>query len=165
MAGLDLQTERLLCALQDAGVRFAVIGGVAAVAHGASTPTQDLDVAAAMEPENVRRLLAALKPFRPRHVLRPDLGVITDEADVLSRYRMLLIDTDLGRIDVLASVEPIGSLDALETVEMELVAGRRFEVISLDQLIEVKASLSRPKDRTVETELRAIRDLLGSSGN
>jgi hypothetical protein len=59
----------------------------------------------------------------------------------LCEYRLLLIDTDIGRIDVLASVDPVGPLDELETVELELVAGRRFEVISLDQLIEVKAAL------------------------
>jgi hypothetical protein len=41
---------------------------------------------------------------------------------------------------------------------MELMPGRQVPVLSLDQLIEVKTHLRRPKDKFVETELRAIRE-------
>ena len=41
--------EALLRTLVSAGVEFIVIGGAAAVAHGAATPTQDLDIAAPMQ--------------------------------------------------------------------------------------------------------------------
>ena len=51
------QTEKLLVLLQDAGVRFVVIGGVAAISHGAATLTRDLDVAAPLTPDNVERLM------------------------------------------------------------------------------------------------------------
>jgi hypothetical protein len=69
-----------------------------------------------------------------------------------------LLETNIGRLDVLASVEPLGGFDELETVEMELMPGRQVPVLSLDQLIEVKAHLHRPKDKVVEAELRAIRE-------
>jgi hypothetical protein len=38
--------------------------------------------------------------------------------------------------------------------------GREYRVLSLDDLIEVKAFVGRPKDRLAELELRAIRDRL-----
>jgi hypothetical protein len=38
-------TETLLTALLDANVDFMVVGGTAALAYGAVTPTQDLDIA------------------------------------------------------------------------------------------------------------------------
>lgn len=152
------QTEKLLVLLQDAGVRFVVIGGVAAISHGAATLTRDLDVAAPLTPDNVERLMTALRPYHPTHVTRPDLGEIQESIERLCEFRLLLIDTDLGRLDVLREVQPLGPAESLMTVEMELVEGRRFQVLSLDQLIEVKSFVGRPKDRIVEMELRAIRE-------
>lgn len=152
------QTEKLLVLLQDAGVRFVVIGGVAAISHGAATLTRDLDVAAPLTPDNVERLMTALRPYHPTHVTRPDLGEIQESIERLCEFRLLLIDTDLGRLDVLREVQPLGPAESLITVEMELVEGKRFQVLSLDQLIEVKSFVGRPKDRIVEMELRAIRE-------
>lgn len=152
----------LLAALQDASFEFCVIGGVAAIAHGAVTPTLDLDVAAPITIENIERLLSALAPHHPKHVTRPDLGVITSGADYLATFRLLLLDTDLGRLDVLGHVEPIGKFEELRSAEMELADDRWARVIDLDQLIEIKAHLTRPKDKIVEAELRAIRDRLRS---
>ena len=152
------QTEALLVLLQDAGVRFVVIGGVAAISHGAATLTRDLDIAAPLTPDNVERLMTALRPYRPTHVTRPDLGEIQEPIERLCEFRLLLIDTDLGRLDVLGEVQPLGPAESLVSVEMELVEGKRFQVLSLDQLIEVKSFVGRPKDRIVEMELRAIRE-------
>lgn len=157
---MTTETEKLLNILLDSSVQFVVIGGIAALAHGASTPTQDLDIAAPLTPENLQRLLEALSPYHPKHATRPDLGVIWQTADELSRFRLLLIDTDIGRLDVLGTVAPLGGFEALKTVELELVEGRAVRVLELDQLIEVKAHLNRPKDKIVEAELRAIRNRL-----
>jgi hypothetical protein len=84
--------------------------------------------------------------------------VIQEPIERLITFRLLLISTDLGRLDVLKEVTPIGVASALETEVFELIAGKRFHVLSLDQLIEVKAALDRPKDRIVEMELRALRE-------
>ena len=56
----------------------------AAIAHGASTMTRDLDLAAPMTAENLARLLDALRPLHPRHVLRPDLGELVDPPERLA---------------------------------------------------------------------------------
>lgn len=70
-------------------------------------------------------------------------------------FRLLLIETELGRLDVLPRVEPIGDYHELAAVEMTL-AGHTVRVIDRRQLIAVKESLTRPKDREVALELRAI---------
>ncbi|MCA9710243.1 MAG: hypothetical protein KDK70_30670, partial [Myxococcales bacterium] len=67
------------------------------------------------------------------------------------------IETSLGRLDVLPRVEPIGDYSALRAVEMAL-AGHVVRVIERTQLITIKESLSRPKDREVALELRAIEE-------
>jgi hypothetical protein len=141
-------------------VEFCVIGGVAAIAHGALTPTHDLDIAAPMTVDNLARLLTALAPYRPKHATRPDLGVITASAEELTRFRLLLLDTDLGRLDVLKRVEPIGEFEQLRSITMPIIGENPVSVIDLDQLIEIKAHVGRPKDKIVEVELRAIRERL-----
>jgi hypothetical protein len=154
---VEADTPRLLQALLDAGVEFVVIGGTAALAHGAMTPTKDLDVAAPLTEDNLGRLLNALAPFHPRHATRPDLGVVWQSPAELTKFRLLLLDTDLGRLDVLGSVEPLGGFDSLETVELPLAIQRPVRVLSLDQLIAVKTHLQRPKDKIVAAELLSIR--------
>jgi predicted nucleotidyltransferase len=153
------RTQELLVALQDAGFEFVVVGGVAAIAHGATRSTKDLDVVAPFTVDNLERLLAALRPHSPAHFTRPDLGVIQQGPAELTTHRLLLLVSDLGRLDVLKEVSPIGRFEDLESVEMELVEGRRIRVISLDQLIAIKESLSRPQDKDVERDLKAIRAL------
>lgn len=101
--------------------------------------------------------MTALRPYHPKHVTRPDLGEIVEPIARLCEFRMLLINTDLGRLDVLREVPPLGAVEVLRGVEMDFAGGRRFSVIDLDQLIEVKAFVTRPKDRLMERELRAIR--------
>jgi hypothetical protein len=154
---MDVESRRLLAALLDAGFEFIVIGGAAALAHGVLTPTRDLDVAAPLTEDNLARLLTALMPFRPRHATRPDLGVVWQSAAELTKFRLLLLDTDIGRLDVLGTVEPLGGFRDIQAVEMQLLPARPVRVISLDQLIEIKAHLRRPKDKIVEAELRSIR--------
>ena len=61
---------------------------------------------------------------------------------------------------MLKRVEPIGEFEALRTIPIELPNRRVVPVLELDQLIEVKSFLTRPKDRIVAAELRAIRDRL-----
>ncbi len=156
------QTEKLLELLHGTSLRFVVIGGVAAVAHGSTIATRDLDVALELTPENLRVLLEALAPYHPHHATRPDLGVVSQSPEELSRFRLLLLDTDLGRLDVLGEVEPIGGVARLRTSDLELVPGKLFRVLEIDQLIEVKAHLGRPKDRLVEAELVAIQGALRS---
>ncbi len=152
-------TDRLLTILHDAELPFVVVGGVAAIAHGAATSTKDLDIVIPMTSDSLNHLMSVLAPLHPMHAHRHDLGVITNSPDELSKFRLLLIDTQLGRLDVLKTVEPIGTYDELKTVKMELIEGRIFSVIDLDQLITIKAHIGRRKDLIVEQELRAIRAL------
>jgi predicted nucleotidyltransferase len=60
--------EAVLAALNEANVRYLVVGGVAVVLHGHLRTTADLDLVVQLEPENARRALAALATldYRPR---------------------------------------------------------------------------------------------------
>jgi len=53
------EIERALWALEAAGVRYLVVGGVAVVLHGPPRFTADLDLAIALDPDNVPAAFAA----------------------------------------------------------------------------------------------------------
>jgi hypothetical protein len=151
--------QLLLRLLLDAEIEFCIIGGVAAALHGCSRMTVDLDVAAPFDPVNLRRLIDVLADHDARHATRPDLRLVDEPIERLVQFRMLLVETDLGRLDVLREVPPLGPYSALRTIEMSL-GPLSCKILALDQLIEVKQSLSRPKDREVALELAAIRERL-----
>lgn len=154
------ETERLLEALVTAEVEFVVVGGVAANAHGSSMTTKDLDVVLRMTTENMGRLKQALRDCDPRHVARPELCLLDETEERLATYNYLLIDTTLGRLDVLRHVEPVGDIDKLTSVPVKLFKHHSIAVLDLKQLIVVKAHTARPKDRLLEVELRAILELI-----
>ncbi len=73
----------------------------------------------------------------------------------------MYFETDLGVIDLLGAVPPIGAYAELARTAVTMtLADRPCRVISLDDLIEVKHHVGRAKDKLVEAELRAIRERL-----
>ena len=55
-----------LAALDRHRVAYVLIGGFAAQQHGASRPTEDIDITPADDPENLARLAAALRDLDAR---------------------------------------------------------------------------------------------------
>lgn len=102
------QTPALLRVLVDAGVEFVIIGGVAAIAYGSATFTQDFDITAAFTEDNLARLLKALAPFHPRYALAVPKRPVTESPAELAANRNLYLLTDLGRLEVLSEVVPVG---------------------------------------------------------
>jgi hypothetical protein len=58
--------EATLKTLSERGVNFVVIGGYAATLHGSAYLTRDLDICYERTPENIERLVSALRPYHPR---------------------------------------------------------------------------------------------------
>src|SRR4051812_19033080 len=82
-------------------VRFILIGGGAAMAHGSPRLTNDVDVVYGRDDENLRRIAAALAPHKP--YLRgapPGLPFRWDVATIRAGLNFTLT-TDLGDLDLL----------------------------------------------------------------
>lgn len=157
------QTSALLELLADSQIPFVVIGGVAAISWGSSQFTRDLDIAIEFTTANLTRLLEVLAPHRPRHLTRPDLPGIAESPGELTKFRSLLLNTALGRIDVLRDVPPLGTYaDFAGRGTQAVVHGRELTVIALDDLIAIKEHVARPKDLLVAHELRAVRSRIRS---
>lgn len=152
-----------LTALAGAGVRFIIVGGAAATAHGSARLTQDLDIVYAREPDDIRRLVAALGAYQP--YLRgapPGLPFRFDERTV-ARGLNFTLTTSLGDIDLLGEIVGGGGYAALvpHSIELEIFGTRCF-CLGLAKLIEVKRAAGRPKDLDALAELE---DLLREEGD
>jgi predicted nucleotidyltransferase len=146
--------------LQRHGVEFMVIGGQAAVLLGSPQLTFDVDLCYRRTGENLLRLAHALRELHP--TLRgapPDLPFRLD-AESLALGANFTFQTDLGPLDLLGWVEPLGTYeDLLPRAERTSVGALELLCISLDDLIAVKRHIGRTKDKTALVQLEALKRL------
>lgn len=137
-------------------VDFVVVGGVAAVLHGAPVTTFDLDALIGVSEHNARCLLAAFAELDARYrghstLIRPVLP------GLLAGGHMLLA-TNAGPLDVLGFIGPHERLDDLRhAIEHMDIDGLAVPVLSLDELIRQKKALHRDKD---EAALRLLEEVV-----
>jgi predicted nucleotidyltransferase len=142
------------------GVRFVVIGGVAARLRGSNVITTDLDISYARDDQNLLRTAAALVELLATLPGAPkDIPFVLD-AKTLEMGDSFTLDTKLGSIDVLGTPAGIpGGYEELERAAEEMdLGGTKVKVASLDDLIRMKRAAGRPKDLVMVEELGALRD-------
>lgn len=150
---------RLLRRLRDADIDFVLVGGYAAVLHGSSALTRDVDVCARLTPETIERLRAAFGDLHPVHRLSMPRRSFLDEPKPGVALNHLHLHTDLGSLDLLGHITGIGDFDRVcrDAIEVEIF-GFRIRVIGVADLIQAKEPLGREKDLLVAKELRVIQD-------
>jgi hypothetical protein len=151
--------ESLLHRLIQGEVEFVVVGGFAAVAHGVSLPTQDVDVCCRFTPENLLRLQGAIADLHPVHRMVPMRPLLRLTMETCAGLRNLYLDTDGGQLDCLGEVLGVGNYQDVEaqSVSVEL-AGGVCRILSIDALIRAKEAMGRQRDREAALQLRAIRE-------
>lgn len=140
----------LLAQLCDAKIEFIVVGGAAAVIHGAPITTNDLDIVHRRTPENVQRFLDLLLQLDA--IMRYDLANrgLRPTTEILSGKGQINLSTVLGPLDPLCELdEGRGYEELLPHSELVVDEGRPLRVLDLPTLIEVKTRAARAKDRIV----------------
>jgi len=143
--------------LVEAQVEFVLIGGFAAVAHGATLVTSDVDICCRFNETNLRRIQTVLGDLHPVHRSRPDLPLdLTPEQ--CGGLKNPYLKTDLGAVDCLSEVLGIGNFDAVlkQSIEVELPFGR-CRILDIDGLIRAKEAMNRDHDRITVGQLREIK--------
>jgi hypothetical protein len=143
--------------LVEAQVEFVLIGGFAAVAHGATLVTRDVDICCRFDEGNLRRIQKALADLHAAHRSRPDLPLDLT-AEQCAVLKNLYLKTDLGAVDCLGEVLGVGDFDAVlkQSVEVELPFGP-CRILDLDGLIRAKEAMNRDHDRITVRQLREIK--------
>jgi hypothetical protein len=144
--------------LNEHGVEYVVIGGLASVLHGAAVNTLDVAVVMAFTPENVQRLHAALQGINPRFRFTPKRVPLHDDWHDLVCFKNLNLITDLGALDVLGELPGIGTFEEIVPCTVESGANNvRFRMLDLETLIAAKSAAGRPKDKLAVMELQAVK--------
>ncbi len=142
------------------GVRYVLIGGLAAVLHGSPLPTLDADICPARDPDNLDRLAAALVELDAR-IRTPDSpeGVrFAIDAGFLGGVELLNLITRFGDLDL--SFRPSGTAGFAELARRAVgmtVRGLNVPVAALEDVIRSKEAANRPKDHR---NLPILRQLL-----
>jgi hypothetical protein len=153
---------RLLEALSAARAEVVLVGGLAAVLHGSSIVTQDIDLCYRRDEDACRLLLVALRPFEPEIFPRRS-EPIPLEPQLLMTHRMLHLHTSAGRVDLLSEVPGLGRYeDFVGAAEAVRLGNGDIAALSLDQLIASKTAMGRPKDRDHLDVLEELRRRTGS---
>ena len=149
--------EAILASLIERGIRFVVIGGVAATVHGSARFTNDIDICYDTAPDNVDRLVALLTEWRAylRGVER-GLPFILD-ARTFRTTPVMTLTTAMGAIDLLDLVPGVGDYaKARVASEVARVGATEFRALTLEALIASKRAVRRKKDVEHLVELEAI---------
>ena len=159
---MSVDFEGLFDALREGGVNFVIVGGTAAVLHGAPLTTEDVDIVHERTPENVDRLLAVLATLDGR--IRDLSGrVILPNAAILSGRGQVQMTTRLGPIDVLCELHDGRGYNELLAHSVAFGdAGLDVRVLDLETLIAVKRAAGRAKDRLALPVLIALQKKIGT---
>lgn len=156
---------RVLTALNDAGVRYVVIGAYAGRILGSPTVTRDLDICHARDAANLDALAGVLRDFRARlRGVDDDVPFILD-GRTLAAGDSFTFSTDAGDLDILATPAGTGGYDDLVRTAVETdLDGVSVLVADIDDLIRMKRAAGRPKDLVELEILGALRDELDARG-
>jgi hypothetical protein len=157
----DFQPEAVIELLGRHEVRYVLIGGLAAITHGAPLVTQDIDVCYAREPGNLEHLADALREVHADlRGAEPGLPFRLD-ARTLAMGDAFTFTTDVGWLDIMATPSGVSGYGELaRTADTYPLFGYSVQVASLDDLIRMKRAAGRPKDLLAVEELAALRDTL-----
>ena len=150
----------MLSGLTKKNLRFVVVGGVAAAAHGSSRVTNDLDIcydaAAVANIAALASLLAGWKAY-PRGIEEGLTRSFIMDDRTLRNAPILTLTTSEGDIDVMDRIAGVGPYDAVRRHSETISAlGVRFRVLDLPSLIKAKRAAGRPRDFDHLPELEAL---------
>jgi hypothetical protein len=156
----EFRPTALLDALTSHRVDFVVIGGIAAITHGAARVTQDLDITYATDEANLKALGDTLVELKARlRGVEEDVPFVADER-TLKRTTILTLDTTAGPLDLLTQPPGAPSYEQLRRDATRVTLdSTSFLIASIDHLVAMKVEAGRPRDLGDIDELNAIKRL------
>ena len=151
--------ERIVTTLAKHGVKYVLIGALAARLQGFPRLTADADITPARNSGNLEKLAAALRELGARiYTERVPEGLPFDcSAEALERAQTWNLATSAGRLDI--AFQPAGSTgyrDLKRKAVRYEVFGAALDAASLRDIIRLKTAAGRPQDRQDVIVLREI---------
>jgi hypothetical protein len=142
--------EHIVATLNEEGVRYVIVGGLAVGAHGVVRATRDIDIVPDQAPRNMAQLALALTQLGAEHPVHAGL---TGEA--LARPVSMKLRTRAGEVHVLNRMPGTPPFDELhaDALAVEIAESVDAPVCSLAHLRQMKRASDRPRDAVDLAEL------------
>jgi hypothetical protein len=156
--------ETIFRALNDAGVRYIVVGGLAVIAHGFVRVTKDIDLVLAFDRANLVKGVRALEKLG----LRPRIPVSAEEfADQALRerwaaekgmvvFQMSFFERDDAPIDIFIRPPFDFEVEHARAFRDEVAPDIMVPFVHVERLIAMKEAVGRPQDLEDVRRLRLI---------
>lgn len=145
-----LDPERIITVLARHGVKYVLIGALAARLHGFPRVTADADITPRADRENLERLAGALRELESRvHTEGVPEGLTFDcSAATLSRAGIWNLVTAAGRLDIAFMPAGTSGYEDLSKGAVRFdVFGVELLVARLEDILRSKRAADRPQDR------------------
>ena len=149
--------------MNEAGVDYMLVGGLAVNFYGIPRMTYDLDLMIALNPENILKLISRLSDwgYKPRAPVNPK-----DLADEKKR-RIWIREKNMKAFSFYHEKEAIGEIDVLidlpvpyeelrERARVFDLEGTGVPVVSVQDLIDLKLRAGRQQDLSDAEHLKTI---------
>ena len=151
--------------LNENGVEYLIVGGLAVVAHGYVRFTADVDLLLSVERDNLKRAVQALKMlgYRPRAPVPFEDYIERSKRQEWAREKNMTVFSLFSVVHPATEVdlflEPPIDFDAayMRAVRQEVAPGITATFCSLDDLIELKTLSGRPEDQADIDKLKDLR--------
>lgn len=154
MSDLNKLFEHLI----QSDIDFVIVGGFAAVIHGGTQVTRDLDVCVAFSPEQVHKIRSAFCDFNPKYRLTPQKLSFLECPEDTKGIKNLYLETDLGAVDFLSEIKGVGDFNRVRANSITVnIFGHDCLVLDIDALIKAKKAMGSLKDKLTVQELEAIK--------
>jgi len=156
--------EAVARALNDADVRYLIVGGLAVAAHGYARTTFDVDLVVQLHPDNVLRAMDTLESLGYRPLAPVKLADFADvsirESWIRDKHMVVFqLRSDQHRettLDIFVT-EPF-DFDAEydRALTGDILPGVRVRFVRLETLIQMKEAANRPKDQEDIRQLKLL---------
>lgn len=128
-------------ALNEADVRYVLVGGYAVILHGYNRTTGDLDIWAERAKENYIRLVTAFRNFS-----MPVFDMSLENFLNTKQYDVSTFGVPPVSIDIMLNVKGLDFKEAFSMAEWKVIDDVNVHLIDLQSLIKAKKASGRHRD-------------------
>ena len=160
---MELDFQTIFKELNDLGIDFLVVGGLAVNFHGIPRMTYDIDLMVLLEPENILKLVVRLTQWGYRPKLPIDPGDLADEM----KRSSWIHEKGMKPLNFYSETLPIGEIDIVvdapipyeelksRAIRVEL-QDEKIPTVSIHDLIELKLQAGRKQDLADVEHLKMV---------
>jgi hypothetical protein len=136
---MNSDLTELLCLLNEAKVRYLVIGGQAAIAYSEPRYTKDLDLWVEPSKLNAQKLIKSLEKFGA-----PTNSISTEDFE--KPGTVFIFGIEPNRVDILTKVKGATFTKCYKSRTIHLISRLKIPFVSISDLIKIKKATGRPQD-------------------